>query len=141
VQLLPRVREGFLAAVARHARSAWVRQCGPASLRALRTADSKTRFLAALSFGFRRRATAAGLKFNPAFAGAYDFASGEEFGVLFARFLNGLPEGGVIMCHPGQVDDALIARDPLTHRREEEYAFLSGSGLPQTLAQAGATLA
>ena len=139
VQLLPGVREGFLAAVARHAPKAWVRQCAPASLGALLTADNKTRFLAVLSFGFRRRA--AGLKFNPAFAGAYDFGSGEEFDPLFARFLDGMPEGGVIMCHPGFVDDALIARDPLTHRREAEYAFLAGGGLPQALARAGATLA
>jgi predicted glycoside hydrolase/deacetylase ChbG (UPF0249 family) len=141
VQLLPVVRDGFLAAVARHAPNAWVRQCGPASLRALLQADNKTRMLAALSLGFRRRAARAGLKFNSAFAGAYHFASGEDFGALFARFLDGMPEGGVIMCHPGFVDDALIARDPLTHRREAEYAFLAGNQFPQALARAGATLA
>ena len=36
VQLLPGVREGFLAAVARFAPKAWVRQCGPTNWRALR---------------------------------------------------------------------------------------------------------
>lgn len=140
VQLMPGIREGFLAAVVRHAPKAWVRQCGPARLRTLITADTKARFLAMLSFGFRRRAARAGLKYNPAFAGTYDFASGEEFSALFARFLDGLPDGGVIMCHPGHVDETLIARDPLTDRREAEYAFFVGAGLPQALARAGATL-
>ncbi len=40
-------------------------------------------------------------------------------------FLDGLPDGGLIMCHPGFVDDILIALDPLTDQREREYA-LSG---------------
>jgi predicted glycoside hydrolase/deacetylase ChbG (UPF0249 family) len=140
VQLLPGVRTGFLAAVARAAPAAWVRQCGPVRLRRLLSADAKTRVLAWLSRGFRRRARAKGLATNPAFAGAYDFSTAEDFGSLFARFLAELPDGGVVMCHPGFVDKELRARDPLTERREAEYAFLAGDGLPRALERAGATL-
>ncbi|MDO8534801.1 MAG: ChbG/HpnK family deacetylase [Xanthobacteraceae bacterium] len=141
VQLLPGVRAGFLAAVARAAPAAWVRQCGPVRLRRLLSADAKTRALAWLSRGFRRRARAKGLATNPAFAGAYDFSTAEDFGTLFARFLAELPDGGVVMCHPGFVDKELRARDPLTERREAEYVFLAGDGLPRALERAGATLA
>lgn len=141
VQLLPGVRAGFLAVVARLAPKAWLRQCGPARLRLLLNADGKTRVLAWWSAGFRARARRNGLVTNPAFAGAYDFSTGDDFGALFAGFLTDLPEGGVVMCHPGFVDDTLRERDPLTDRREAEYAFLAGDGMPRALAQAGVTLA
>jgi hypothetical protein len=72
--------------------------------------------------------------FNPAFAGAYDFTREPDFAELFEKFLEGLPEGGLVMCHPGFVDDVLIALDPLTSQREREYAFLAGDALPALLA-------
>jgi predicted glycoside hydrolase/deacetylase ChbG (UPF0249 family) len=140
VQLLPGVRAGFLVAVARAAPKAWVRQCAPASFRRMFMGNSKTMALTWLSRGFRRHARAKGLTTNPAFAGAYDFSTSDEFGSLFVRFLAELPDGGVVMCHPGFVDDELRARDPLTERREAEYAFLAGDGLPLALERAGATL-
>ncbi len=43
-----------------------------------------------------------------------------------AGFLDGLPDGGLVMCHPGFVDDVLVSLDPLTHQREREYAYLAG---------------
>jgi hypothetical protein len=140
VHLLPGVRAGFLSAAARLAPKAWVRQCGPARLRLLLSADAKTRVLAWWSKGFRRRARRRGLATNPAFAGAYDFAGNDDYGALFTRFLADLPDGGVVMCHPGLVDEELRARDPLTDRRETEFAFLAGDALPKALARAGVTL-
>jgi predicted glycoside hydrolase/deacetylase ChbG (UPF0249 family) len=50
-------------------------------------------------------------------------------------FLDGSPDGGLIMCHPGFVDDTLIALDPVTDQREREYAFLSGDGFREMLAR------
>ena len=35
-------------------------------------------------------------------------------------FLAGLPEGGLVMCHPGFVDETLESLDPLTAQREAE---------------------
>ena len=49
---------------------------------------------------FRKRASRAGIAFNPGFAGAYDFSRQPDFGALMADFLDGLPEGGLVMCHP-----------------------------------------
>ena len=140
VQLLPGVREGFLAAVTHAAPKAWVRQCGPTNWRVLLSADNKTRFLAALSAGFRRRARNAGLRFNPAFAGAYEFGTDENFAALLTRFLDGLPADGLVMCHPGFVDAELKERDPLTDRREVEYDFFASDQFPRALAIADATL-
>jgi chitin disaccharide deacetylase len=56
------------------------------------------------------------------------------------QFLDGLPEGGLIMCHPGFVDETLISLDPLTDQREHEYAFLGGEDFPRLLAANRVTL-
>ncbi len=59
---------------------------------------------------------------------------------MFERFLDGLPDGGVIMCHPGVVDDVLRQCDNLLTPREHEYAYLGGELFPQRLAAANVTL-
>ena len=87
-----------------------------------------------LSAGLRKRAARSGVAFNPAFAGAYDFTKEPDFAGLFDMFLEGLPEGGLVMCHPGFVDDVLIALDPLTKQREREYEFLASEAFPGLLA-------
>ena len=139
VQLMPGVRMPFLEAVLEGAPKAWVRQCGTPSGAGMR--GGKARFIEFLSHGFRRHAGKLGIACNPAFSGAYDFSTTENFGALFARFLEGLPARGVVMCHPGFVDAELVMRDSLTDRREAEYAFLAGENFPAVLARAGASLA
>ena len=52
-----------------------------------------------------------------------------------------LPDGGVVMCHPGHVDAELIRLDPLTDLREREYAYLGGDTFPALLAARGFALA
>ena len=37
-----------------------------------------------------------------------------------------MPDGGLVMCHPGQVDAELQRLDPLTDLREREYAYFCG---------------
>ena len=63
-----------------------------------------------------------------------------NFAELFARFLDRLPDGGVVMCHPGFVDAELQRLDPLTTLREREYAFFAGDCFPQLLASQGVAL-
>jgi hypothetical protein len=93
-----------------------------------------------LSAQFRRRAARAQLTFNPAFAGAYDFSKEPEFGPLMRQFLQGMPEAGVVMCHPGIVDDVLVSLDPLTVQREREYEFFRGEQFFPLLATSQVTL-
>jgi len=132
VQLFPQVREAFLAATARLAPGAWVRQGGSAA--PPRLSDPKGLLIDRLSRTFRKRAAAAGIASNPAFAGTYSFKTGAEFAALFPRFLEGLPDGGLIMCHPGSVDAELIRLDPLITHREREYVYLAGDEFPAVLA-------
>ena len=93
-----------------------------------------------LSAQFRKRAAAAKIPFNPAFAGAYDFSKASDFGVLMGEFLQQLPEGGLVMCHPGFVDETLSSLDPLTTQREAEHAFLASDRFPALLAANKVTL-
>ena len=51
-----------------------------------------------------------------------------------------LPDGGVVMCHPGKVDAELSRLDPLTDLREREYAFFSDEAFPQLLVAHGVAL-
>jgi hypothetical protein len=140
-QLYPQVRDAFLAAVKETAPAAWVRQGGRHAPLTKRLAAPKAMVLDVLSAQFRRRAARADIAFNPGFAGAYDFSHRPDFAPLMGQFLDGLPEHGVVMCHPGFVDDVLIGLDPLTGQREREHAFLVSEDFPQLLAANKVTLA
>jgi chitin disaccharide deacetylase len=133
VQLYPQVRDGVLAAVKEKAPDAWVRQARRNRPLAQRLGKPKALFLDHLSTQFRRRAAHAGIACNPAFAGAYDYSTTPDFGALMAEFLDGLPDGGLIMCHPGFVDDVLKSLDPLTSVREVENAYLASEDFPKLL--------
>jgi predicted glycoside hydrolase/deacetylase ChbG (UPF0249 family) len=141
--LFPQVREAFLDVVKRKAPGAWVRQCGRVAALPTSRWDYKTRILDGLSRKFRALAAARGVRTNPAFAGAYDFAAADEasFPRLFPGFLQALPAQSVVMCHPGFVDAELTRLDPLTGQREREFAYLAGAEFPVALAAHGLALA
>jgi chitin disaccharide deacetylase len=138
--LAPQICEEVLAAAKRRAPAAWVRQCGSAQQAIKRLADPKGLILDRFSRTMRARAEAAGVPTNPAFAGTYSFRPNADFARKFPRFLDDLPDGGVVMCHPGHVDDELIRLDPLTDLREREYAYLAGDAFPAVLAARGFAL-
>jgi predicted glycoside hydrolase/deacetylase ChbG (UPF0249 family) len=139
VHLFPQVRDAFLKTVAELSPSAWVRQCGRVpSLRRLH--DRKALMLDVLSVRFRRKASRLDLSFNPAFAGTYSFNGKADFTKIFPRFFAGLPNGGLIMCHPGFVDAELQRLDSLTTLREREFAYFNSDEYPKALAAHDATL-
>ena len=133
-QLFPVVRDAFLAATAANAPGAWVRQGGSSRPLLKRLNSPKALLLDALSRQFRKRAARANIPYNTAFAGAYDFLRKPDFSILMQQFLHGLPEGGLVMCHPGFVDETLESLDPLTTQREREHAYLAGEHFPPLLA-------
>ena len=141
VHLFPQIGAALLDVVKATAPGAWVRQCGRMAPLGARLSDRKGLFLDLLSYQFRRRAAARGVRSNPGFAGAYDFADETNFAAVFPRFLEGLPDGGVVMCHPGFVDAELQRLDPLTTLREQEYAYFAGDAFPAVLASQGFALA
>jgi chitin disaccharide deacetylase len=138
VHLFPQVRDAVLKVAAELAPNAWVRQCGRARS-AARLHRRKELLLDILSVRFRRKAKRLGVATNPAFAGAYDFKA--DFPAIFPRFLAGLPDGGLIMCHPGVVDAGLKRLDPLTDQREREFAYFNSEEFPRVLAKHGVALA
>jgi predicted glycoside hydrolase/deacetylase ChbG (UPF0249 family) len=139
-QLFPGVRDAFLRAVKTAAPTAWVRQGGRLKPLAELLGAPKALVLDVLSAQFRKRAARAGIPFNPAFAGAYDFTKEPDFAVLMGQFLSGMPEGGLVMCHPGFVDETLRGLDPLTTQREAEHAYLASDRFPALLAANKVTL-
>src|SRR5262245_11848227 len=141
VHLFPQVRDAVLTVAKQDAPDAWVRQCGRAPPLAYRAHDRKGLLLDVLSRGFRRRAAALGVRTNPAFAGTYEFRDKADFAAMFPRFLEQLPDGGVVMCHPGFVDAELQRLDPLTTLREQEYAFFPDEWFHGLLARHGSALA
>jgi hypothetical protein len=140
VQLFPQIRDAVLKVARAQAPDAWVRQCGRVGAMTRRLHDRKALLLDILSVRFRRKAARLGVTCNPAFAGTYDFVLGADFARLFPTFLDGLPDGGLIMCHPGLVDDELKSLDPLTTLREQEYTYFLGDEFPRVLAAKGFTL-
>jgi hypothetical protein len=138
IHVFPQIGEAVLRVAKDAAPNTWIRQCGRRARQ--RLGDPKALILDALSRRFRRLAEAAGIPTNPAFAGAYAFNARADFARLFPGFLDGLPDGGVIMCHPGVVDPELVRLDSLTDLREREYAFFNDESFPQLLAAHGVAL-
>jgi predicted glycoside hydrolase/deacetylase ChbG (UPF0249 family) len=142
VHLFPQVSEALLEVEREMAPDAWVRQCGrvgPMTL-AERIGDRKALLLDWLSKRFVAHAAKLGVRTNPGFAGTYAFNDTADFAALFPRFLDRLPDGGVVMCHPGFVDAELRRLDPLTTLREQEYAYFAAGTFPKLLASHGVSL-
>ena len=141
VHLLPQVSDAVLAAIKRMAPGAWVRQCGRTMPLWRRWDDPKGLVLDLLSARLRTRCAASGVPTNPAFAGTYNFKRATAFDALFGSFLQGLPDAGLVMCHPGFVDAELQRLDAFTTMREQEHAFFAGKQFPALLAAHGIELA
>jgi chitin disaccharide deacetylase len=141
IHVFPQVREALLQVIKDTAPAAWLRQCARSAAAPKSFADPKGYVLDALSGRLAQLAARAGTRTNPGFAGTYSFVPGADFSKLFPGFLDGLPDGGVVMCHPGKVDDELRRLDPLTDLREREYAYFLDDDFPQLLAERGYALA
>jgi predicted glycoside hydrolase/deacetylase ChbG (UPF0249 family) len=139
VQVFPQIRDAVIDVVKAVAPNAWVRQCGRAA-EAPHSRDRKAILLDRLSRRFLAKAQAVGVRTNAAFAGAYDFDAGLDFAKLFPTFLVGLPENGLVMCHPGYPDAELAGIDSLTFQRQREFDYFAGAGFPAVLEAHGVTL-
>src|SRR5207248_7087940 len=104
VHLFPQVRDAVLQVAQESVSSAWLRQCGSASSLVQIIRNRKELPLDLMSWTFRRRAAALGLKTNPGFAGVYEFGDDVDFAAMFPRLLDRLADRSVVMCHPGFVD-------------------------------------
>lgn len=140
IHLHPVVREPIARAAARI--GAWVRLTSePVNYKMwLRPAPWESAMLALRSRPLARLARKLGVTTNRGFRGARTFREDEPFGCLFRRMIAGVVDGHLVVCHPGLVDDVLIARDWVRSTREEEMFYLAGGEFLRDIAQAGLTL-
>lgn len=90
--------------------------------------------------GLRRRGETAGVRGNSVFRGVRDFSPRESYPLLFPRYLERPVPGMMVACHPGLVDDALRAVDPVTAPREGEYRYFMDEAFARDLVAAGVRL-
>jgi predicted glycoside hydrolase/deacetylase ChbG (UPF0249 family) len=124
------------------ARGGWVRSCweNPLTIAARGVDPVRATIIAVLGLGLRRRLRAAGARHNRSFRGVYDFSGKLPYAALFRVFTDHPSPGTLVMCHPGEVDEALRACEWLTDQREEEYRFLASEDCARSLADRGLTL-
>lgn len=106
-----------------------------------RSAVAKSLAIHALGSVMRGRATALGLRTNNGFTGIYNLREGTDYDLQCTLFLRHLRDGTAFMCHPGMVDDALLAVDRLARQREVEHAYLMGREFLELLDRQGLSLA
>lgn len=101
---------------------------------------TKAAIVSLLGRGLGRRARARRIPVNDGFAGVQDFSGRVPYERLFEQFLE-TPRGRyLVMCHPGEVDDALRTADDVTDAREEELRFFESDAFPRLMARHGLTL-
>ena len=136
VHQLPVVRQALLRALrARYGRALpFVRCTVPRRWR-----GAKALVIAALGgFALRRRLRREGIPHNRDFAGVYDFDPASDYGALMRRWLAGVEDGAIILCHPGLPGGA--PEDPISRARAAEFRYLESPTFPGDCARAGVTL-
>ena len=111
-----------------------------AAIRARGIAIGKALTVAGLATGLHRAAARRGVPTNRGFSGVSPFDPRRDFAADLEAFLIQPGPSHLVMCHPGFVDDTLVALDPLTDQREREYAFLMSDDFPRLLAANNLTL-
>ena len=141
VHVVRPIRPILLAALAERGWRPWLRDSADRPDRVLRRGVTLTKALglSVVARRWRAQATAAGFATNEGFAGYSAFATGEAYGALFARYLKCPGARHLVMCHPGYVEHALRALDPVVDTRENELAFLTSTTFGDIIARAAAT--
>lgn len=146
VHVLPTIREQMLALFAdrsllsagTYVRVPWE---DPARIVRRGTSVGRSMTIAALALPLRRDAKRLALPANDGFGGVRDFDPTADFRRFFRRTLASTGPRPIVMCHPGRVDAALSAVDPVTTAREHELAYFASDAFPEDLAAAGCCLA
>lgn len=108
----------------------WLRQVNP-SLSG-HDATLKAIVLRALGQGFSAQAQAAGFRLSAHFAGLYSLNPQADFPKLLGHWLTALPEGALIMCHPGALSPSQTG---MALTRRQEYDWLASDAFALDLKQ------
>lgn len=85
---------------------------------------AKIGFVSGLARGFDAAMLGAGYAVKGPLCGFYDWRVPETFPSALEAWLPQLPDGAVVMCHPGGIDDVLRSRDTLVEARQIELDTL-----------------
>lgn len=131
VHQLPLLRNAVLGQLSRRYGSA----CALRSTRSQHWRGPKAALIAGLGgAALRRAAGRQQLRMNADFAGVYDFDPGAEMAQLVAGWLRSLPDGGLLMAHPG-AGDATHRPDGIRAARRQERAFWLSSEAGELIAE------
>jgi len=95
----------------------------------------------ALASRFDKTMSAAGFQVAGPLAGFYDWKTGDDFAPTIDHAVRTLPGGGVLMVHPGRVDQTLRSRDVLTDTRPVELRYLASDAFGHVLEATDARVA
>lgn len=123
-------------------RRGWIRNCweSPWALIARRIDPVRALIIGSMGLGLLAKMKRLGVPHNHSFRGIYDLTDRAPFAQLLERFIAAPKPQTLIMVHPGFVDDALRAVDPVTDQREREYAYLASEQFAQSLDRRGLKL-
>jgi len=134
VHQLPVLREAVVAALQeRYGQACALRVTVPRRWRGLKAAVIGGLGSPALERQCRR----SGLRFNADFAGVYGFQPEADFAALVRSWLQGLPDGGLLMTHPGRADGLGARPDAIRAARGREREFWLGTQAGELLAELG----
>lgn len=125
--VLPGIRDIVLDRASRLSPQPWLRSTTDRGLLA-RPARVKAAILDAIGRGFARAARKRGFVTNAGFSGFYDFARG-DYAQHFPAFLRSHGSRHLILCHPGEDDDAIA----WSHARAQEQAYLKSDAFDALL--------
>ncbi|WP_052063553.1 ChbG/HpnK family deacetylase [Nitrincola sp. A-D6] len=97
----------------------------------------KALVLRLMSTGFATQMRRQQLPLTQAFAGLYSLNPNADFASLLHGWINQLPDGGLIMCHPGATGKSVTG---LALTRQRELAYLSGDSFLSRLQQQAVNL-
>lgn len=126
---LPQVRKALLAAIKKVSLppSIWIRSTSPL----IHPASNLKNYIIEASGAktLRTELEKETYNTNAAFAGAYSLSTKETFRPLMRSWLRDLPNGGLIMCHPGLADknDSLSTIPAHSEAREIEFNYLGST--------------
>ncbi len=141
VHQLPGVRGAVAAAFLRRVSGGYVRYCAEpmTSLRRIGVATKRAAVISLIGAGWARRGRRSGIPGNRGFRGVRGFTE-PSYAALLPRWLERAEDDLLIMCHPGQADDALRQVEHVVDQREEELRVLAGDAFGAALRAAGITL-
>jgi hypothetical protein len=138
VHALPGIRHALLGVLTARglAGRLWLRHPSDrfAAIAQRRLAAPKAFVVAALSRGFAAQARAAGFRTNVGFSGFSRFDPDTDLERDFESYLQATGPAHVVMCHPGEVDDA-EGLDEVVEARRRELAYLTSPDFGRLLAR------